>query len=126
MFFESDTDWLFVWATFSSSYGRFIPILYPAPPAWQSPDLTSGFLSLLWITVAVWSCVILYRRRDDTFVRDIGLLLILALVQLIVPIALFAPLQRWPFRYYIWALPIPAPSLLAMNLMVINKTATEK
>lgn len=122
MFFESDTDWLFVWATFSSSFVRFIPILYPAPPLYHRfPDLASGSLSLLWIGVTIVSCVILYKRSDDTFVHDIGFLIILLVVQLITPIVLFTLLVQGSVINYIRILPIPSPSLLAIAIIVNHR-----
>ncbi len=72
--------------------------------------------------LAIASCVIIYKRRDNTFVRDIGLLLILLIVQLIAPIVLFTLLVRGPGIYYSWILPIPGPSLVAMILRVFYRT----
>lgn len=119
MYFLSDTAWFFTWATYSRLWGSFIPILYPVPPFfYQFPDLTTGFLSLLWISVAIASCFILYRRKDNTFMRDIGLLLILLSAQLIIPVLLFTLLVQGSSIYHIWILPIPGPSLLAIAMVV--------
>jgi hypothetical protein len=121
VFFFSDTDWLFIWATYSRLWGRFVPILYPTPPSLQFPDLTSAFLSLLWIGAALVACFILYGRRDDTFMRNISLLLILLFAQLITPIVLFTLLVQGLPIHSIWILPIPSPSLLAIAIIVNHR-----
>jgi len=116
-----DTHWLFIWGTYSGRYSTFYIIPYSNTPFYDFAELTSWFLALLWIGVTIVAYIILRKANHTTFVRDSGLLVTLLVVQMLTPMVLINLAMQGTYYTIGWIQPIPASSLLAIVIRVLQK-----
>jgi hypothetical protein len=119
-----DESWLFLWGIYRSQSGSFTFIPYSTTFWYNFSRMTYWYLVLSWIGITIISCLILYRRKEETYVRDKKTFIPLLIAQTAIPlIVLPLALQRSSFEV-VWIIPIPIQVLFAIILRVFQRKRT--